>query len=65
MIEVAGNIPILMAGGPKKSKEKIIYDAKGAIAAGAKGLFIGRNSFNRTNTTEFIQEENKIVHNYK
>lgn len=62
VIESSMGIPIIIAGGPKLSKEDALGNARMAIAAGVSGVCFGRNTFNRTFVTDFIMELKEIVY---
>ncbi len=44
VVEGAG-VPVIVAGGPKRDADGLLADLKGAAAAGAAGVSIGRNVF--------------------
>ena len=56
-------VPVVIAGGPKMgSDEEIFKMVKGALAAGATGISIGRNAFQHKNPTRMVQALSKMVH---
>ncbi len=65
VIDACDDVPVIIAGGPKVSDEKILENIYGAIQAGGAGCCVGRNGFNRDNTTDFVKAAREIVHNKK
>ena len=63
VVESCGGSHVVIAGGPKVKTEQILQDTYESIQAGASGVCIGRNAFNRENTSKFIKSLNMIVHN--
>jgi DhnA family fructose-bisphosphate aldolase class Ia len=54
---------VLIAGGEKMgTDEEILEMVKGAVAAGAAGVSIGRNVFQHKTPTEIVQAISRIVH---
>ncbi|MCF8275046.1 MAG: hypothetical protein K9I95_14570 [Flavobacteriaceae bacterium] len=62
VIESCMGKPIIIAGGVKLSKNDALRNAEMAIAAGASGVCFGRNTYNRSNITGFIEELKKCVY---
>ena len=57
------HVPVLIAGGPKMSSDKdILTMVHGSIAAGGKGVSIGRNIFQHHNIELMVKAISKIVH---
>jgi len=57
-------VPVVIAGGEKMGNdEDIIEMVKGAMAAGAAGVSIGRNVFQHKNPEKIVQTISRIVHN--
>lgn len=54
--------PILIAGGGKLSEKEMFVTIEGAMAAGAKGLSVGRNVFQAQKPAEFLRAACAIVH---
>ncbi len=55
--------PIALAGGPAKAgTEDVARYARGAIAAGAKGLMFGRNVFEQTDMAATLKALRGVVH---
>ena len=57
-------VPIVIAGGPKKKglDEEFLAMVKDVISAGARGICIGRNVWQRENIKEMISALTQIVH---
>jgi len=57
-------VPVVIAGGEKmNSDEDILNMVKGAMAAGAAGVSIGRNVFQHQHPAKIVQDIAGIVHN--
>jgi predicted phospho-2-dehydro-3-deoxyheptonate aldolase len=57
-------VPVVIAGGEKMGNdEDLIEMVKGAIAAGAAGVSIGRNVFQHKDPERMVQKICRIVHN--
>ena len=57
-------VPVVIAGGEKMGNdEDIIEMVKGAMAAGAAGVSIGRNVFQHKDPEKIVQTISQIVHN--
>jgi DhnA family fructose-bisphosphate aldolase class Ia len=54
--------PILVAGGELAPANEVLGMAKEALAAGARGLVIGRNIVQATRRMEMVRELNSVVH---
>ncbi len=54
-VEAAGNVPLVVAGGPVVPEQIALRRASDAVRAGARGVSFGRNIFGRENPTEFIR----------
>jgi len=57
----AGGRPVLIAGGKLCEEQQLYEMVSEAMKAGAAGVSIGRNIFNRTNASEIIHNIQKIV----
>ena len=56
-------VPVVIAGGEKMgTDEDILEMVKGAVAAGAAGVSIGRNVFQHKDPTKIVQAISRIVH---
>jgi class I fructose-bisphosphate aldolase len=57
-------VPVVIAGGEKMETDEDVLDmVRGAVAAGAAGVSIGRNVFQHQNPREMVQAIAGIVHN--
>jgi DhnA family fructose-bisphosphate aldolase class Ia len=57
-------VPVVIAGGEKMGNdEDLIEMVKGAMAAGAAGVSIGRNVFQHKDPERMVQKICRIVHN--
>jgi len=55
--------PVVIAGGSKMDSDREIFEVvKGALAAGAAGLSIGRNAFGHEKPVQMIRALCKVVH---
>lgn len=63
VVQAAAGTTLLIAGGEMKSDIDFLKMIKGAIDAGASGVCIGRNVFNRPNTNNIINAVQKIIFN--
>lgn len=61
VVAAANNHPVFIAGGAMLEEQELYDMAKEAVAAGAAGVSIGRNVFNRVNSSEVIDNLRKIV----
>lgn len=61
VISSAGGKPVLIAGGALCEEQQLYEMVSGAMKAGAAGVSIGRNIFNRNNAAEIIDNLQKIV----
>lgn len=61
VVTAACGRPVLIAGGTLCSEDSLYDTVRGAINAGGAGVSIGRNIFNRPNSSEIIRNINKIV----
>jgi class I fructose-bisphosphate aldolase len=65
-VKVAAKVPVLMSGGPKtKTDEEFLKQVEGVISAGALGVAVGRNVWQRKNAVEFGRLLAKIVYEGK
>ena len=62
IIEVAGNIPVLVRGGGKASDEEILNRTYGLMQQGAKGIVYGRNVIQHTDPAGMTKALMAIVH---
>ncbi|MGD9162221.1 MAG: 2-amino-3,7-dideoxy-D-threo-hept-6-ulosonate synthase [Desulfobacteraceae bacterium] len=62
-VVAACNIPVVIADGPKMGSEKELLEmVERAMMAGAAGISIGRNVFQRDDLTTIVGKMSKIVH---
>jgi len=65
-VKVAGKVPVLMSGGPKtKTEEEFLRQVYGAIEAGALGIAVGRNVWQRRDALKFARVLSEIVYGNK
>lgn len=65
VVEVAGNVPVLVRGGGKTSNENILNRTKQIIEQGASGIVYGRNVIQHKNPALIIKSLKGIVHEGK
>jgi DhnA family fructose-bisphosphate aldolase class Ia len=65
VIEMAGDIPVLVRGGGKVSDEKIIIRTKKLMDQGASGIVYGRNVIQHRDPAFITKILMEIVHNHK
>ncbi|MDH7593441.1 MAG: 2-amino-3,7-dideoxy-D-threo-hept-6-ulosonate synthase [Methanomicrobiales archaeon] len=58
----ACSVPIVVAGGERSDEGEILAMVRGAISAGAAGVCMGRNTFQRNDTAGFIGKIRRIVY---
>ncbi|MDD1676713.1 MAG: fructose-bisphosphate aldolase, partial [Methanomicrobiales archaeon] len=56
------SVPVLIAGGEKISDLEALQQIRDAVHAGAAGVCVGRNAFQRENPREFVQALCRVVH---
>ena len=61
VVEAACGKPVLIAGGNMKTEERLLCMVRDAINAGAAGVSIGRNVFNRLDSEKIISKIQKII----
>ncbi|RYZ43364.1 MAG: aldolase, partial [Sphingobacteriales bacterium] len=62
IIEIAGNIPVLVRGGGKASDEEILERTYGLMQQGAKGIVYGRNVIQHSDPAGMTKALMAIVH---
>jgi len=62
VVEAAMPVPVVVAGGPALSPEKMLQVAYEVVSAGGGGISFGRNVFSRTNPGPFVAALKAIVH---
>jgi len=58
----SSSVPVLVAGGEKGGDLDALRMIDDAVGAGCSGVCMGRNAFQRTNTTEFVHAITRVVH---
>ncbi len=58
----ACSVPVLIAGGEKGGDRETLITIEDAVRAGAAGVCMGRNAFQRDNPRQFIQAICRVVH---
>jgi fructose-bisphosphate aldolase/2-amino-3,7-dideoxy-D-threo-hept-6-ulosonate synthase len=53
---------VLIAGGEKAGDLETLRIIRDAVDAGAAGVCLGRNAFQRDNPTEFVRAVCRVVH---
>ncbi|AEA46462.1 2-amino-3,7-dideoxy-D-threo-hept-6-ulosonate synthase [Archaeoglobus veneficus] len=56
-------IPVVVAGGSRKSDEKLLEEVAQAMLAGAAGVAIGRNVFQHNNPAAIVKALKRVIHN--
>lgn len=62
VVEATRPVPVVIAGGPFCSASESLSAARGAVAAGGKGISFGRNVFQREDPTHMLRQLQSIVH---
>lgn len=62
IVEIAGNIPVLVRGGGKASDEEILARTYGLMQQGVKGIVYGRNVIQHPNPSGMTRALMAIVH---
>lgn len=61
VMNCAGGVPVVIAGGPLIDEDDAISNAVDAVKAGAAGISYARNVFGRPNPEDFIQKITKAL----
>jgi len=61
-VDMAGPTEVVMSGGSKTSDRDFLETVKGAIDAGAKGLAVGRNVWQRENPAAFLNGLEAVIY---
>nr|1W8S_A Chain A, FRUCTOSE-BISPHOSPHATE ALDOLASE CLASS I [Thermoproteus tenax]1W8S_B Chain B, FRUCTOSE-BISPHOSPHATE ALDOLASE CLASS I [Thermoproteus tenax]1W8S_C Chain C, FRUCTOSE-BISPHOSPHATE ALDOLASE CLASS I [Thermoproteus tenax]1W8S_D Chain D, FRUCTOSE-BISPHOSPHATE ALDOLASE CLASS I [Thermoproteus tenax]1W8S_E Chain E, FRUCTOSE-BISPHOSPHATE ALDOLASE CLASS I [Thermoproteus tenax]1W8S_F Chain F, FRUCTOSE-BISPHOSPHATE ALDOLASE CLASS I [Thermoproteus tenax]1W8S_G Chain G, FRUCTOSE-BISPHOSPHATE ALDOLAS len=65
-VKVAGKVPVLMSGGPKtKTEEDFLKQVEGVLEAGALGIAVGRNVWQRRDALKFARALAELVYGGK
>lgn len=57
-------VPVVTAGGPYCSRERTLSAARGALAAGARGISFGRNVFQRDDPARMLASLHALMHDH-
>ena len=58
----ACSVPVMIAGGEKAGDLETLKVIRDSVEAGGAGVCMGRNAFQRKNTTRFVQAISRVVH---
>jgi fructose-bisphosphate aldolase/2-amino-3,7-dideoxy-D-threo-hept-6-ulosonate synthase len=58
----ACSVPVMIAGGEKAGDHETLKIIRDSVKAGGAGVCMGRNAFQRKNTTKFVQAITRVVH---
>ncbi|WP_436934246.1 class I fructose-bisphosphate aldolase [Halovenus marina] len=61
-VEMAGKTEVIMSGGSKTGDRDFLENVKGAIDAGAAGLAVGRNVFQRENPEQLLDGLEQVIY---
>jgi fructose-bisphosphate aldolase/2-amino-3,7-dideoxy-D-threo-hept-6-ulosonate synthase len=61
-ITEACSVPVMIAGGEKAGDHETLQIIRDSVKAGGAGVCMGRNAFQRKNTTKFVQAITRVVH---
>jgi class I fructose-bisphosphate aldolase len=61
-VDMAGPTEVVMSGGSKTSDRDFLETVKGAVDAGAKGLAVGRNVWQRENPAAFLDGLEAVIY---
>ena len=61
-ITAACSVPVLIAGGEKAGDLATLSAIRDAVSAGASGVCIGRNAFQRDEPASFVRALCRVVH---
>ena len=56
------DVPVVVAGGSKKSGKELLEEVRGAMLAGAKGVAIGRNVFQSSQPEIIVKDLRRVIH---
>ncbi|MFC6614497.1 class I fructose-bisphosphate aldolase [Halopenitus salinus] len=60
-VRMAGRTKVVMSGGSKTDDRQFLETVEAAVDAGAKGLAVGRNVFQRENPTEILDALERVI----
>lgn len=61
-VHVAGDLPVLMSGGASVSEEAFLRDVRSFVAAGGRGLTVGRNVWQREDPLALLDKLERLVY---
>lgn len=61
VVAAAGDVPVITAGGPMKDLDDVLSAARGAAAAGARGISFGRNVFLRDDPVAIVARLREVI----
>jgi class I fructose-bisphosphate aldolase len=62
VIEMSGDMDVIMSGGSKRSDREFLESVKSMIDAGGSGLAVGRNIFQRENPRHILDALEEIIY---
>jgi class I fructose-bisphosphate aldolase len=62
VVSMTGRTKVVMSGGSKRSDRKFLESVKSAIDAGADGLAVGRNVFQRENPSQILDALEQVIY---
>jgi len=62
VVRAADGVPIVIAGGPRVSDEKLLEMTRAAFTAGVAGISFGRNLFGRIEAAALVQQIRQQYH---
>jgi class I fructose-bisphosphate aldolase len=60
-VNMAGKMPVVMSGGSKITDEDFLQTVRASMDAGAKGLAVGRNIWQRDNAVEMLDMLEQVI----
>ncbi len=60
--KAAGDMKVVMSGGSKTSDYEFLSTVEAAVQAGAKGLAVGRNVWQREDPTRILDALEKVIY---
>lgn len=64
VLYAAGNVPVVIAGGPVVEEKEALNNVREALEAGAAGICFGRNLLCRTDILDFSEKVSEIFNEY-
>ena len=62
VVQMAGKTKVIMSGGSKRSDREFLENVKGAVDAGAVGLAVGRNVFQREEPERILDALEEVIY---